>query len=69
MAIQGMEVGVTLDEGCFTDVGDAYLFAQVLRHFMALYASINSFVRLRVQCVKSGEEWLWPAMDGRQTVI
>ncbi len=67
--VQGMEVRVDIDESCFTDIGDAYLFGQVLRHFLALYATINSFVRLRVQCTKSNEEWQWPALDGRQMMI
>lgn len=66
MAMQGMDISVELDESCFTELGDAYLFGQVLRHFMALYASINSFTRLRVRCVKSNQEWQWDALDGGQ---
>lgn len=69
MVVQGIEVGLTLDESCFTDIGDAFLFGQVLRHFLALYATVNSFVRVRVECSKSKEEWLWPALDGRQMVV
>jgi len=67
--LQGMDVRAELDEACFTEVGDALLFAEVLRHFLALFASINSFVRLRVTRKGSVEEWEWPALDGNQAIV
>lgn len=69
MVLQGMEVDVTLDPAHFTDLGDAYLFAQVLRSFLALYATMNSFVRVRVRLTDSQEEWLCPPLDGRQRIL
>jgi len=67
--IQGVDVIIDLDESCFTDLGDAYLLAEVLRHYLSLYATINSFVRVLARCVNSKEEWRWPPLDGRQTTI
>jgi len=69
MPAEGLDLTLTLAEENFTEVGDAYLFALVLRHFLALYASTNSFVRLKVRCQKSNEVWEWPALDGTQQTI
>ncbi len=67
--LQGLEVELTLDPSYYTDLGDAYLFAMVLRHFLALYAAVNTFVRTRVKLVNSSEEWVCPALDGRLTTL
>ena len=52
--IRGTEMTVELREEHFADWGDIRLFAAALSGFLALYASINSFVRLVVLCQPSG---------------
>ena len=66
--LRGRDVTVELDIAAFTNEGDAYLFAEVLRHFLALYANINSYVRLTCR-FSNGVEICWPAMNGRQQPI
>ena len=68
-AVLGLDIDAKIDETCFTDLGDAYLFGQILQQFLAMYATINSFVRLRVACTESNELWQWPRVDGRQLTI
>ena len=52
--IRGTEVAVELLDDHFADRGDIRLFAAALSEFLALYASINSFVRLVVVATPSG---------------
>lgn len=68
VVIQGIDVALALDDSCFTDIGDAYLFSLVLRHFLALHATLNSFVQLKVACDAS-KRWEWPALDGQQQTL
>ncbi|QDU61515.1 hypothetical protein Pan216_23760 [Planctomycetes bacterium Pan216] len=66
--LRGRDIALDLDLGAFANDGDAYLFAEVLRHFLALYANINSYVRLNCR-FSNGEEIGWPAMNGKQRPI
>ncbi|MCP5069581.1 MAG: type VI secretion system baseplate subunit TssF [bacterium] len=71
IAIRGLDLNARLEGKNFSEIGDAHLFALVLRDFLALYATVNSFVHLHVTCQpvdESGkaEEWSWPPMDGLQ---
>ncbi len=64
---RGTEVALEFDLESFAG-GSPLLMAAVLARFFALYTTINSFVRLRVE--RNGEIWHeWPAMSGRQWVI
>jgi type VI secretion system protein ImpG len=53
--VRGTEMTVEVQEEHFADRGDLRLFASTLAGFLALYASINSFVRLVVIARPSGE--------------
>ena len=65
----GSEVTLTLDEGLYAG-GGAFLFATVLRHFLGLYASVNSFTQLVARRVNREEEWMrWPPLAGRQPLL
>jgi type VI secretion system protein ImpG len=61
--IRGIEVKLEVDETHFEyGAGDLHLFGRVLREFFALYASINSFVALKLvkpKTDKSEEEVLF----------
>lgn len=66
---RGIQVHLELDEDKYVGSG-VFLFASVLRHFLSLYASVNSFCELEVQ-TKQREGLLkrWPPMAGQQTVL
>lgn len=65
----GTEVTLTFDESLYVG-GGAFLFATVLRHFLAMYASIESFTQLVARRVNREEEWMrWPPLAGRGSVL
>jgi type VI secretion system protein ImpG len=66
---RGTEVTLTFDEDSYTG-GGAFLFAAVLRHFLALHASVNSFTQLVARRVNREEEWMrWPPLAGAQSLL
>lgn len=54
--IRGIEVTLEIIRDDFAGDGDIYLFGLVMREFLSLYASINSFVQLTVKSYESKEE-------------
>jgi type VI secretion system protein ImpG len=65
----GTEVRLHLDEGRFADKG-IYLFASVLERFLALYATVNGFVRLVVTTnQREGVAYRWPPRTGTQALL
>jgi len=69
LPVRGLKTCLKLDQSAFLCEGDLYLFATVLSHFFALYASINSFHQLDVINVTNNEHHSWPMLKGRQPVI
>ena len=67
---RGTEVGLTLDETFYVG-SSAFLLASVLRHFLALYSSINSFTQLVIRRAgRETEEWKrWPPMAGATAAL
>lgn len=57
--MQGVAIDITLDQTGFTGEGDLYLFATLLDHFLASYADLNLFTRLRVLVQPSGRTLQW----------
>lgn len=67
--VQGVEVILTLDKAYFED-HSPLIFGAVLRQFLALYASINAFVELKLKWKHTGEIWKeWPPISGRQQLL
>ena len=68
--VRGTEVRIVFDESAFPGA-NAFLFASVLRHFLALYASVNSFTRLVAESTRRpGEIWKrWPALAGTREIL
>ncbi len=54
---RGMDIEVVVDEERLVGMG-AFLFATILDHFFALFATINSFTRLTVRTLAGGEPLL-----------
>ncbi|POA16949.1 type VI secretion system baseplate subunit TssF [Pseudomonas sp. FW300-N1A1] len=69
LPVRGLRTRLKLDQDAFLCEGELYLFASVLSHFFALYASINSFHQLEVINTTNHERYEWPLLTGRQPVI
>ncbi|VVN92476.1 type VI secretion system baseplate subunit TssF [Pseudomonas fluorescens] len=69
LPVRGLTTHLKLDQNAFLCEGELYLFATVLSHFFALYASINSFHQLEVTNTTNNEHYQWPLLTGRQPVI
>lgn len=66
--VHGTDYALTVDETGF--LAGAYLFGTVLDRFLALYASANSFVRLRMESEqRKGPIGQWPARAGSSLLI
>ena len=69
LPIRGLKTVLHLDQDAFLCEGDLYLFGSVLSHFLALYASINSFHVLEVINISNNEHYQWPLQIGKQPLI
>jgi type VI secretion system protein ImpG len=67
---RGLQIQLSLDEEKFEGVG-AFLFATVLDRFFAMYASINSFTRVKYHTRKSGNDAvkIWPPRVGTRPLL
>jgi len=66
---RGEHITLEVDEEGFYG-GSAVLFGQVLQHFFALYANVNSFTQLALASRQRKETWkLWPPRVGAQPVL
>lgn len=62
--VAGHAITLTFDERAYVG-SSAFLFGAVLRHFFALYASVNSFTQVTVRSLQRDEDWKrWPAVTG-----
>lgn len=67
--IQGIELVFTLDERAFQD-SSPIILGHVLRQFLGLYTSINSFVEIKMKWKHTGEIWKeWVPLSGRQQLM
>ena len=53
----------------FAGPGDLFIFGSVLDHFLGGYATINTFTRLTLREVITGETYQWPARLGDHPLI
>lgn len=57
--VRGLATTLWINPTPFICEGEIYLLGTVLSHFFALYASINSFHRLKIINTESQEVWEW----------
>jgi type VI secretion system protein ImpG len=69
LPVRGMRTTLHIDPDGFECEGEVQLFGNVLSHFMALYASSNSFHQLQIVNTANATRQLWPARTGRQPVM
>src|SRR5882757_3782850 len=66
---RGLDVTLTFDDQAWT-TGGLYVLASVLDRFLALHATVNSFVRTRVVLRGRTEAVArWPARAGSQALL
>ncbi len=63
--VRGTAVTLEVLEDHFADEGDLFLFATILNEFLALNATLNSFVQVTVRGMQRGEVYTWPRRTGR----
>ncbi|MFQ6044298.1 MAG: type VI secretion system baseplate subunit TssF, partial [Candidatus Poribacteria bacterium] len=67
--IRGIHVKLEVDIKNFEEgEGDLHLFGLVMSEFLGLYASINSFVQLTLEC-PSGERFEWLPKTGKSLLV
>ncbi|XHS77593.1 type VI secretion system baseplate subunit TssF [Burkholderiaceae bacterium UC74_6] len=65
----GLEITLRMDREAFSN-GSALLFAAVLRHFLALYAAVNTVVEVRYESTSRRDALkVWPLLAGAQIVL
>jgi len=67
--MRGLRTTLHIDPAGFECEGEVQLFGNVLSHFMALYASSNSFHQLQIVNTADATRQLWPARTGQQPVM
>jgi type VI secretion system VasI/ImpG family protein len=65
---RGRRVAIRLDDASF-DNGRMFLFSAVISHFLAEFASVNSFVETRFESPNQGDFATWPARTGLRATI
>jgi len=68
-SLRGVEFTCAVQESAFLDVGDARLFGQVLKEFLAQYVSINTFLELAIVLKPSGTTVRWNSLKGKKWPI
>lgn len=69
MVMRGQEIRLRISPDQFASPGDAFLFGMIMDRFLAGYASINCFTRLRVEDTLKGEVYQWPLRLGDHPLI
>ena len=67
--LRGTRVLVRVRSDGFADIADLSLFGTVLNEFLSVYATVNTFTRLEIEDILTGERLSWPERLGTQTLI
>jgi len=67
--LRGAEVHIAVQEAHFPDEGDLCLFGLVLSKFLAMYATLNSFVHLSIELKPSGKTYQWQPQNGQRPIL
>ena len=67
--LRGTQIHIKVRGDGFADLADLSLFGSILNEFLAVYATINAFIRLEIEDILTGERLIWPERLGTQTLI
>ena len=65
---RGINLSLSFDE-TRAELGELFLFAQVLERFLGRYVSINSFIEMQMHTVTHGEVKKWPARICQKNLV
>ena len=66
---KGLEIRLIISQSHFAGAGDFYLFGMILDMFFGLYSSINTFTKLVIKEIDTGETFTWnPRLGSRQLI-
>lgn len=69
VSIRGLQSTLYIKQSGFTSEGDMFLFGSVLSQFFTLYASVNSFHKLRIVNIDNQEVYEWPIQIGQHALM
>ncbi|MGC7588875.1 type VI secretion system baseplate subunit TssF [Bisgaard Taxon 46] len=69
ISVRGLQSTLSINPSGFSSEGDLFLFGTVLANFFSIYASINSFHKLRIININTQEIFEWPIQLGQQTLM
>ncbi len=69
VSVRGNQFKLVTNSKFFVNEGDMFLMANVLNEFICLYSSVNSFTELEVLDEATGENYSWPSLQGKQTIL
>lgn len=69
VSIRGIESTLYIKQSGFSSEGDMFLFGTVLSQFFTLYASVNSFHKLKIVNIDNQEVYEWPVQIGQQALM
>ncbi len=66
---KGLEIRLKISQSHFAGPGDFYLFGMILDMFFGLYSTINTFTKLIIKEIDTGETFSWnPRLGSRQLI-
>ncbi len=67
--IRGQDLKLTVNSQNFASLGDMYLFGSVLDAFFSGYCTLNTFTRLEMLDMLTGEVYQWPIRSGDRPLL
>lgn len=69
ISIRGLQSTLYIKQSEFNGEGEMFLFCTILSRFFSLYASVNSFHKLKVINVDNQESYEWPIQIGQHQLM
>lgn len=69
VSVRGLQSTLYIKQSEFNSEGEMFLFCTVLSHFFSLYASVNSFHKLKVINIDNQESYEWPIQIGQHQLM
>lgn len=69
VTVRGLQSTLYIKQSAFQSEGELFLFCTILSHFFTLYASLNSFHKLKVINIENQESYEWPIQIGQHSLM
>lgn len=67
--VRGQEIRLTVRQDHFAGLGDLLVFGSIMDRFLSEYSSMNTFTRLEIKEIVSGETYVWPERIGDRPLM